>query len=410
MGVSGLLQTIPPRPSFAAPPASELKGTYGAWPPTDWSVHPAPNAHYIDVKAPVKADLLNFAKDAKVFAKDAKPNLEVESVVLELAADNHLAPRLFGVTWPKTIAPKDGAHPTSILLFLRQTGQQDTDKGQGVFTGGKVVKLPPYPYNFDYIERCLFESLHYGEKGPLFQAIGHSLRPKGVPYQVAKSGANVVTVFPVAAVPDSIGYGLLGDMQKTGEILEELQAFMFWKAGIHTPPASLGTTAIAAFSSGTYPLAEWLAKNRKSSFFKNTVRAIYFLDPPQPNKCVTPALDWADWAGSDTRIRMYSRMSPDDPRAAVGFRKLLKLKSGAPLPQPPFVQKTKDNKRTVASFYLNSSSKDPDWPYVAVWVNTLQKILGVNWVGVPRWWDAHHFIAATMLTHALWQDTYTSGP
>jgi hypothetical protein len=92
-------------------------------------VKPAPDAHYIDVSAPLKANSLNFAKDAKLFAKDAKPNLEVESVVLELAADKHLAPRLYGVTWPKTIAPKDGAHPTAILLFLRQTGGQDADPG-----------------------------------------------------------------------------------------------------------------------------------------------------------------------------------------------------------------------------------------------------------------------------------------
>src|SRR5262249_27012963 len=149
-------------------------------------------------------------------------------------------------------------------LFLRQTGGQDAHPG-GVFTKGGV-KDEPYPYNFDYIERCLFESLHYG-KGPLAVPAGWSLRPKGVPYQVAKSGANVVTVFPVAAVPDNIGYGMLADMQQTGEILKELQAFMFWRAGIHTPPASLGNTAIAAFSSataadedkpGTWVLAKWL--------------------------------------------------------------------------------------------------------------------------------------------------------
>ena len=131
-------------------------------------------------------------------------------------------------------------------------------QGPGVFTGGKVVKLPPYPDNFDYIERCLFESLHDGEKGPLFQAIGHSLRPKGVPYQVAKSGANVVTVFPVAAVPDSIGYGLLGTGRRPGRSWRSSRPSCFGKPGstlrrrLSAPPRSPPSAA------GTYPLAEWL--------------------------------------------------------------------------------------------------------------------------------------------------------
>ena len=35
------------------------------------------------------------------------------------------------------------------------------------------------------------------------------LRPKGVPYQVARSGAKVVSVFPVAVAIDAINYGVL---------------------------------------------------------------------------------------------------------------------------------------------------------------------------------------------------------
>jgi hypothetical protein len=371
--VFDLLKKIPLPRVGKAPDGPELTATYGAWPPKNWNINPAPDAHYLDVKAPVKPGALNFAKDTSL-------KVEVESVVLELAGGS--PPRLYGVTWPKAIAPKDGADPTRFLLFLRQTGGQDAE--HGVFTGGGV-KGQPYPYNFDYAERCLFESLHYG-KTPLFKAIGWTLRPKGVPYQVAKSGAKVVTVFPVAAIPGE--YGVLADMAQTGQILEELQAFMFWRAGIHTPPASLGNTAIAAYSSTTsYVLAKWLVdpKNRASSFFKNTVRAIYFLDPPEVDVCVTAALAWARWAGSDKRIRLYSRKLEKD-----AFRALLGLKPHDPaLPAPPFVQNSPDNKRTVASLSVDS------------WVKTFKDTLGVD--VALAWWDVHHFIPATVLTHALAQ-------
>lgn len=242
--VFDLLKTIPIPRGERAPPEAELKGTYLTWPPADWSVKPAPDAHFLDLNEPVKKGALNLVTDPSL-------KVEVESVVLELAGDK--PPRLYGVTWPKAIAPKDGAAPTPILVFFRQTGGQDALFG--VFTGG-AVKTQPYPYNFDYAERCLFESLHYG-KTPLAKAIGFSLRPKGVPYQVARSGAKVVTVFPVAAIPEE--YGVLADMEKTGKILEELQAFMFWRAGVGTPPASLGRTAIAGFSE---PRADQVAQGR----------------------------------------------------------------------------------------------------------------------------------------------------
>lgn len=306
---------------------------------------------------------------------DPSLKVEVESVVLELAGDK--PPRLYGVTWPKAIAPKDGAAPTPILVFFRQTGGQDALFG--VFTGG-AVKTQPYPYNFDYAERCLFESLHYG-KTPLAKAIGFSLRPKGVPYQVARSGAKVVTVFPVAAIPEE--YGVLADMEKTGKILEELQAFMFWRAGVGTPPVSLGRTAIAGFSSANRELTKWLKDeaNRNGSFLKNTVKAIYFFDPPTDsiNAAVTAALGWAAVAAKDTRVRLYSRENTASHKTLLGSKP----------PAPPYVLTSPDKKRSVAEL------PPPTW------VKTFKDVLGID-VKV-EWWDAHHFIPATMLTHALAQ-------
>ncbi len=405
----GLLQTIPVPRGKNAPNEAELKGIYGTWPPADWAVNPVPKALYLDRAAPWNAGALDLN-----FVTDPSLKVNVENVVLELASTN--PPRLYGVTWPTAIAPKDGADPPPILLFLRQTCGQDAGKDRkGVFTGGAVA-TQPYPDNFDYVERCLFESLHYGEAPamkapPLFKAkdfYNYSLRPKGVPYQVARSGAGdkLVTVFPVAAVGKE--YGVLSDMEKTGKILEELQAFMFWRAGVRTPPASLGPTIIAAFSSatgyrdnsGTYHLVEWLVapRNRKSSFLKDTVKAIYFLDPPYVDLCVTAALSWADWAGTDKRIRLYSRKPEPNPdkkeeerekEIVLGaFRKLLGLKPGDPeLPAQPYVLNSAT--RTVASLSL------------ATWNRAFNNILGES-VSLP-WWDVHHFIAATVLTHALAQ-------
>jgi hypothetical protein len=180
-------------------------------------------------------------------------------------------------------------------------------------------------------------------------------------------------------------------MEQTRKILEELQAFMFWRAGIRTPPPSLGNTAIAAFSSANYPLAAWLNKNRTSSFLKNTVRAVYFLDPPEVAVCVKAGLAWARWAGRDKRIRLYSRKSETDKGGGKDvFRELLGLKKDDPaLPAPPFVLSSPDNKRTVAS--LSAAS----------WVKTFKNVLGVD--VILEWWDVHHFIPATVLTHALAQ-------
>jgi hypothetical protein len=368
--VNALLNgTIPTPRKGAAPDAAELSGTYGAWPAT-LDVKSLKTAHYLDIGNPVTTKReLNFATAASL-------KVDVETIVLELAGVK--APRLFGVTWPKLVERKVDSSPTLFLLFLRQTGWQDGKNG--VF----LVPGQPYPFNFDYAERCLFESMHYPPT-PLFYSIGWTLRPKGVPYQVARAGAKVVTVFPVAHTVDSIGYGELKDMDQTGKLLLELQAFMFWKAGIAVPPKSVGNTAIATYSSANYVIADWLnaPRNLKSTFLNNTVRAIYFLDPPDVVGSVKAGRAWASRPGSDKRVRLYSRNNDTG-----AFRTLLGLAAKDPaLPPQPYVVTSADKKRTVASLPTGS------W---------------VKWVKTPpgktlAWWDTHHFIPATVLTHALAQ-------
>jgi hypothetical protein len=348
-------------------PVDEVKentDTYGTWPPPDWDLHDAPDAHFLDVATPVTGKAMNFAKDPAL-------TIDVDSVVLKLAGVN--SPQLFAVAWPKSIAPQKDADPTPFLLFVRQGSAQNV--GAGYFKGGQ---LDPYPNNFDYANTGLFQNLHYGQD-PLLQA-----GSKGVPYQAAKAGAEIVTVIPCNSVGPE--FGVLNDTEETGKILEELQAFMFWRAAVPVPPKSVGKTAIAAFSSGNYYLKNWLSSpaNRQGNFLSNTVSAVYFLDPPSDvvDPCIAAALLWAGSADRDKRIRLYTRL-PQSSHA-----KLL----GSPPPAEPYALNSADNRRSASVVTVSS------------WTRTFAKVFG----STPSldWQYAHHVIAATMLTHALAQGDF----
>lgn len=356
-----LLQTVPVPRGANAPPESELRSEYGAWPPPDLDVGPVPGARYVDPADPVVGGKLNFGAATSIA-------VNVDTAVLELAGVP--APRLFGVTWPKAIAPKVGAAPMPTLLFFRQTGGQDAI--HGVFTGG-AAGASPYPYNFDYAERCLFESMHYAAT-PLKKVGGWTLRPKGVPYQIARAGKPVVAVYPVASAVDKVGFGVLGQMKEAGRILEDLQAFMFWRARIATPPSTVGDTAMAFYSSIGYWLPDWLdnAANLRSTFLKDTVKAIYLLDPPNFSECVAAGLRWSKATDGKKRVRLYSRFQNDTAH---------RLMFGKAAPARPYVVTSPDGKNTAAVL------PEASWELL---------------VGTPlEDWDVHHFVPATMLTHAI---------
>src|SRR5262249_27095648 len=158
--------------------------------------------------------------------------------------------------------------PTPFFVFLRQGNAGNGYDEGGQFVGGD---LQPYPDNFDYAD-TLFEQLHYARSPFLWPYT------KGVPYQVASAGDDVVTVIPCNSFEND--FGVFDDTDQIGLILEELQAFMFWKAGVQPPP-SVGKTALASFSSANFFLGGWLAnpKNRTGKFLSDVVTAIYFLDP-----------------------------------------------------------------------------------------------------------------------------------
>jgi hypothetical protein len=338
---------------------------WGTWPPADWGLHNVHDAHFLDATTPVKSGALNFAQDTSL-------KIDVDSVVLRLAGVD--APQLFAVTWPKTIAPKANATPTPFLIFIRQANAGNGYDEIGLYVGGELDRQP-YPSNFDYAD-TLFEQLHY-KSSPLF-----SPGMKGVPYQVAKAGANVVTVIPSNSFEKD--FGVMDDTEQTGKILEELQAFMFLRAGVQDPPASVGKTAFASFSSGNFFLGRWLANpaNRAGSFLSNVVTAVYFLDPildpkhTDVNTFIKSALTWAGTA--DKRIRLYMRY-PSDAHV-----KLLGKTPGA-----PYVQNSADKRRTAAVI-----SDD-------TWVTTFKRVTGGSIT--KDWQYSHHIICATMLTHALAQ-------
>jgi hypothetical protein len=339
---------------------------YGAWPPSNWLLPAVPTAHFLDL-----AKLENTG--ALTFAKAPAPAIDVAaSVVLRLKGVN--SPQLFAVVWPIGLAREVGAKPTPIFLFVRQGSGQNVDAGY--FKGGT---LGPYPDNFDYADIGLFQNLHYGNADAPISTWG----PKGVPYQVAKAGANVVTVIPCNSVGPE--FGVLNDTEETGKILEEIQAFMFWRAGVADLPKSIGKTAIAAFSSGNFFLNNWLAneKNRSGNFLKNTVNAVYFLDPPtsEIKGFIETALTWAG-SSSEKRIRLYSRENTPAHRALLG---------SAP-PPPPYIKNALNNKRTAAEIPLSA--------WETIFKNVFNQKFDFDWQ------YAHHSVAATMLTHALAQGDF----
>jgi len=353
------------------------KKLYGTWPPEDWDLHGVPGAAFLDVVNPVKSGALNFAPDPSLGV-----DLDVDSVVLERAGIR-MVPQYFAVTWPQAIAPQENADPTPFLLYIRQGDKYNGYDLNGIFVGGG---LPQYPKNFDYADSGMFESLHYA-RSPLWNP-----NSKGVPYQAVKAGANVVSVFPCNSFEEN--FRDLNDPEETETILQELQAFMFWRGGVAAPPKnnSVGKTAIAAFSSGTFFLNNWLKDDakRKGHFLSSVVSAVYFLDPmrsyvlngksvPVLDEFVASALKWAA-ESADRRIRLYMQFP---------WPSLKKLMD-KPLPAAPYFVNSSNNRRTVS----------------VVTNETWSKAFGRPPSKPIPWIFVHHAIAATMLTHALAQGDF----
>jgi len=370
---------------WEVPTVDEVKAhklKYGTvWPPADWSLHDVPGVRFIDAGNPLTPSrTLNFARDPSLHLDN------VECVVLERKGVRRV-PQYFAVAWP----PPKNANPRQFLLFIPQYLKANAYNLQGMFTMPDG-KLAPYADSFDYADFCLFDSLHFA-RSPFWDP-----NAKGVPYQVAKARADVVTVIPCTSFWD--GFGDLDDPEDTEAILKEVQAFMFWKGGVVSAPTSVGNTAVAAFSAGNFFLGKWLKNDikRKGHFLKSIVRAIYFLEPMRAfmkdgkrvevlDDFVDSALTWAG-EGIDKRIRLYMQYE---------WPSLQRLMD-KPLGSPPFFHNASDGTRTV-SVVTNST-------WTTAWNEAWNEAFGRPFPKALTWLDIHHAICGTMLTHALSQGDF----
>jgi hypothetical protein len=364
--VLALLGNPPPtRQGKPAHVAQEYQDRYGGvWPPPNWDFEDKPDAHFLDL--PVPAQGVSFSKDPSV-------HVDAENVVLRLAGV--VAPKLWGVSWPTSLDRNENADPTPILLFLRQGNAQYI----GSFFAGD--RMDPYPDNFDYASFGLYDDLAYPEVD-VFNEPGS----KGVPYQAAKAGVNAVTVHPVNSLNED--FGVIESTKQMGRILLELQSFMFRRAGVTTPPETLGKTAIASFSSGTHILARILASpdNLGETFLNDTVSAVYFLDAPlwSVKDCVVASLAWAGAASRDKRVRFYTQDLWND------LKPLAKLLP-SPLPKEPYIANSTDNRLTLGLVSRTT------------WTALVKKAIGAQLSKDDAWQYVHHATAAMLLTHALSQ-------
>jgi len=351
--------------------AQKYEERYGVWPPLDWDLDDKPHAHFLDL--PVPAQGVSFSKDPSV-------HVEAENVALRLAGV--VAPKLWGVSWPTSVDRNENADPTPILLFLRQGNVQY--KGE-FFTGDG---MGPYPDNFDYASFGLYDNLAYPEPD-VFNQPGS----KGVPYQAAKAGVNAVTVLPVNSLNED--FGVLESTKQMGRILLELQSFMFRRAGVTTPPETLGKTAISSFSSGTHILARILASpdNLGETFLNDTVSAVYFIDAPlwSVKDCVVASLAWAGAASRNKRVRFYTQDLWDD------LKPLAKLLP-SPLPQESYIANSTDNRLTLGLVSRTT------------WTALVKNAIGAQLSKKDQWQYVHHATAAMLLTHALSQGDFNPNP
>jgi hypothetical protein len=356
---------VPPEPSMVVPSTERefYEGVYHGWPPKAWDTVPQTGVNYIDTDNPVVDNVLNFHVDDDL-------TVDNENVVLRLAGVD--APQLFSVSWPRSMTPTETSGPTPMLVYMRPGVGQEVQYGNY-----QAANLPPYPFNYDYVEFALFQFLSYAG-----DPVNHYHDPKGVPYQVAKSGKSVVTVIPCNRV--GVEFGKLLDSKAAQVMLEAIQAFMFRRAGVSKLPESIGHVAIAAFSSGNNYLTQMLANpaNRASTFLKEHVTDVFFFDPPvnAVDACVAAALSWSG-SNPARHIRLYSQgLHP-------GHAKLL----GSAPPNGLFITQSVDGRNTAAVM----STDD--------WSRTLVAILGRPLHRPVLWGDVHQIIPSTMLTHAMAQ-------
>jgi hypothetical protein len=234
--------------------------THGDFPPDDWTLPDRPATHFIDVSQPLTGKLVNTS------VADAKGG-DVECLVFEVAGVK--VPRLIAVSWPRSLLRDDDSDPTPFLIYYHPSTGQNVE--HGFYVGGG---LDPYPWNFDFCYFVMFAYQWYA-----LDPLTESPFSKGIPFQIAAAGKDVVSVIPCNA-PVGNEFGTFADAAAIEAVLLEIQAAMFRRAGVASPPSALGRTAAGAFSSGNNFLAAMLGstKNRAHHFLTDVLQEVYCFD------------------------------------------------------------------------------------------------------------------------------------
>jgi hypothetical protein len=286
------------------------------WPPLNWGALPVVDHNFI-ASPPVSGPDLSF--------DTLSLTPQTEDLVFELKGVE--APQLIAVSWPKSLERTASSSSTPFLLYFHTNITQNSPEYYAPFT---------YPYGWDYLYFGFYRYLMYRGDPLTFDPYC-----KGLIYQVAASGKNVVLVLPLNRLNKEIGSFM--DASVVHDVLKEIDAMMYRRVGIYFPRPEIGRCALGSFSAGTGLIAQFLGdnKNRKTSFYKDFLQEVYYYDPPGyiTSMCVNQAVQWASAGSSSNKmVRLYTQTGAQE------LWSLLKVQ----LPPAPFILDTPNGRNTVA--------------------------------------------------------------
>ncbi len=312
--------------------------------------------------------------------------LTPQGEVMILSLTGVSAPSVVAVYWPDAVPRGPGAGPAPFLVYFHPTMAQNV--ANGFFTDPRDRHDPvtgsTYPWGFDFQFFGIWRYLTY-------QGDSFTVDPfcKGLPYQIEASGRNVVLVLPlnrVGATPcDEVQ--AFTDAAFLQEYLEELQGFMFRRAGNFLSPG-IGRLGMASFSSGHALLSCFLAKaaNQSHPLYLDALQEVYLFDPhaDQAAETLGPTTNVALWASRGTAATKVARLyTQNDPATVAPLLAQLGLSGGV----APFDVTTPDGRKSVACLPLAS------WNSLATSVGS-----GVPYANTGQ---VHQGMSALMLTDAL---------
>ncbi|MEV5017691.1 hypothetical protein ACIGW1_31905 [Streptomyces sp. NPDC053780] len=362
----------------------------GAPPPGDMSFRSSPVPLPPDKYSPLpEATDTSFAASPPI--SDGKIHVETRSVtpfgeLVVLRLPGVGAPQLVAVHWPGGVPRGPGAPPAPFLVFFRPTMAQNVPDG---FFTNPLDRHDPltndtYPWGWDYQFFGLLRPLRYMGDPLLAEPF-----PKGLPYQIQAAGRNVVLVLPLPRVAGGPCDEITSftDAVFLQEYLEEIQAFMFRRAG-NFSFGPIGRLAMGSFSSGHALMSCFLSKaaNQTHPLFQDVLQEVYVFDPHADQAQVTAEAlahlaGWAVRGSASTKIaRLYTQ---NDPAQLGPLLAQLGLTAGT----APFHAETPDGRKSLTSLPPGA------------WQNLAQRLNGA--VPYTNSGQVHQVIPALMVTDAL---------